>query len=50
MTARPYTFELTQVKDFSAGYVIIIKYGNNGVTGKAASGSHTTGRSRRCTR
>ena len=41
---------LTQVKDFSAGGVIIVKYGDNGVTGKAASRSRITGRSQLCAR
>lgn len=39
---------LTQVKDFSTSVVILIKYGDKGMTGKAVFRSQTTGRSQRC--
>ena len=48
MTARPDTFELTQVKDFPAGGVILAGCGDDGIIGKAVSHSRTTGRSSRC--
>lgn len=37
--------ELTQVKDFPAAGVILVKYGHNGVTGKAVPGGQITRRS-----
>lgn len=50
MTERPDTFDLTQVKDFSAAGVILAECGDDVVIGKAASRSQTTERSRSCAR
>ncbi len=41
---------LTQVKDFSGSGVILIRYGDKGMTGKAVFRIQTTGRNQRCTR
>jgi len=50
MTARPYTFELTQVKAIPAAGVILEHCGDDGIIGKAVSRNQTTGRSQRCAR
>ena len=50
MTARPDTFDLTQVKDFPAAGVILAGCGDDGIIPKAVSQSRTTGRSWLCAR
>ena len=45
MTARPDTFELTQVKAFPAAGVILENCGDDGIIGEAVSRSQRTERS-----